>query len=208
MRIEQNNKGQDYVVGDIHGHWDLLFNKLKEIGFDKKTDRLFSVGDLIDRGPNSLDCLSLIFEPWFFSVRGNHEQMMFDSLQGSDPQTTQLWMMNGGSWIVNSDIEFVREVSKQAEEKMPVWMEVETVSGLIGIVHAEPPIYWSQIEEANIQDLIWSRHKIKHMDGSLIHDIHKVYVGHTPMNEPETLGNTHYIDTGAFHTGTLTIEKM
>lgn len=208
MSVAKNENGQDYVVGDIHGHWDLLFAKLKDIGFDKESDRLFSVGDLIDRGPNSLDCLSLIFEPWFFAVRGNHEQMMFDSLQGNDSQMTQLWMMNGGTWIVGSDVKFLREVSKQAEEKMPVWMEVESEKGLIGIVHAEPPIYWSQIEEANVQELIWSRHKIHGMDESPIHDIHKVYVGHTPMNEPKTLGNTRYIDTGAFHTGILTIEKM
>ena len=52
-RFELNNKGRDYVVGDIHGCFSLLSKELYEIGFDEKTDRLFSVGDLVDRGTES-----------------------------------------------------------------------------------------------------------------------------------------------------------
>ncbi|MGL9724118.1 metallophosphoesterase [Sodalis sp. (in: enterobacteria)] len=33
------------------------------------------LGDLIDRGPQSEACLPLLENPWFRSVRGNHEQM-------------------------------------------------------------------------------------------------------------------------------------
>jgi serine/threonine protein phosphatase 1 len=56
-KFELNEKGRDFVVGDIHGCFDLLSNNLKEIGFDESVDRLFSVGDLVDRGKQSEDCI-------------------------------------------------------------------------------------------------------------------------------------------------------
>jgi serine/threonine protein phosphatase 1 len=77
-KLPANTLGKDYVVGDLHGCYDLLEQLLNEVGFDKTRDRLFSVGDLIDRGPNSLRCLQLLAEPWFYAVRGNHELMMLD----------------------------------------------------------------------------------------------------------------------------------
>ena len=208
MKIKQNKAGRDFIVGDIHGHLALLQSELEIVGFDKSKDRLFSVGDLIDRGPNSLDCLSLIFEPWFFAVRGNHEQMMFDSLNGDSYQTHELWMINGGAWMDVVGIDFLREVSKQAEAIMPVWMELETEAGIVGIVHAEPPSDWADIEKINAQNLIWSRTKIEQEDRSMISGVLKVYVGHTPVPEPINYGNTRYIDTGAFHTRNLTIEQI
>ena len=64
-----------WVVGDLHGcrrELDLLLEQHK---FDPQQDLLISVGDIIDRGPDSLGCLALLQEPWFRCVRGNHEEM-------------------------------------------------------------------------------------------------------------------------------------
>jgi serine/threonine protein phosphatase 1 len=208
MRHPKNTEGRDFIVGDIHGHLALFQSELEIIEFDKKKDRLFSVGDLIDRGPDSLQCLGLIFEPWFFAVRGNHEQMMFDALQGNDGRMLELWMVNGGSWMNIVDAELLRSVSERAESLMPVWIELETDAGIVGIVHAEPPSDWADIEKINTQNLIWSRCKIEQEDRSMVSGVLKVYVGHTPVAEPINYGNTRYIDTGAFHTRNLTIELI
>lgn len=51
--FEINEVGKDFIVGDIHGCLDQLKFQLSVTGFDKSKDRLFSVGDLIDRGPDS-----------------------------------------------------------------------------------------------------------------------------------------------------------
>ena len=69
----RNENGRDFVVSDIHGCYDTLMVELAQIDFDQHKDRLFSVGDLVDRGPDSLKCLKLIEEPWFHPVIGNHE---------------------------------------------------------------------------------------------------------------------------------------
>lgn len=95
-RFEKNTNGTDYVIGDLHGCYDLLMDKLKEISFDKSRDRLFSVGDLIDRGPKSLECLGLVYEPWFHAVRGNHEDMAVECM--SAPGLMPHWYENGGTW--------------------------------------------------------------------------------------------------------------
>ncbi|MBK8993858.1 MAG: metallophosphoesterase [Gammaproteobacteria bacterium] len=71
-----NRRGRDFVVGDLHGYLGALQDALARAGFDPGCDRLFSTGDLIDRGPDSPGCAALLGEPWFYAVRGNHEDML------------------------------------------------------------------------------------------------------------------------------------
>ena len=75
MRFPQNTQGRDFAVGDIHGCFNRLQGVLDEMGFDPAKDRLFSVGDLVDRGPDCDQVLDWITRPWFHAVRGNHEDM-------------------------------------------------------------------------------------------------------------------------------------
>src|SRR3546814_1255791 len=55
--LPSNDIGRDFIVGDLHGCLDLLQAELTRIEFDRSKDRLFSVGDLVDRGPDSMGCL-------------------------------------------------------------------------------------------------------------------------------------------------------
>jgi serine/threonine protein phosphatase 1 len=64
-----NKNGKDFVVGDIHGRFDELMKTLGEVGLNFSKDRLFSVGDLIDRGVQYREVIQLLSEPWFFSLR-------------------------------------------------------------------------------------------------------------------------------------------
>ena len=50
--IERNRRGRDFVVGDIHGHFETMRHALAELKIDER-DRVFSLGDLVDRGPDS-----------------------------------------------------------------------------------------------------------------------------------------------------------
>lgn len=64
--------GDVYVIGDVHGYSD----KLKELlDMIPKNASIYSVGDLIDRGPNSVDTVFTLFnDPRFRGmVMGNHE---------------------------------------------------------------------------------------------------------------------------------------
>ncbi|MCF7983471.1 MAG: symmetrical bis(5'-nucleosyl)-tetraphosphatase [Thiohalocapsa sp.] len=46
-----------YAIGDIQGCYDEFRQLLDRIGFDPLTDKLWSVGDLVNRGPDSLSVL-------------------------------------------------------------------------------------------------------------------------------------------------------
>ena len=46
-----------YAIGDIHGEYDLFLELLEH--FDSNTQQLVLLGDLLDRGPNSKQCLLL-----------------------------------------------------------------------------------------------------------------------------------------------------
>ena len=56
-RFSANKAGRDFFVGDIHGCFGLLEKTMEEHGFDETRDRIFSVGDLVDRGDRSEDAI-------------------------------------------------------------------------------------------------------------------------------------------------------
>lgn len=64
-----------YAVGDIQGCYDQLMRLLDKINFDPTEDRLLSVGDLINRGPQSLETLRFAksLGKAFTMVLGNHD---------------------------------------------------------------------------------------------------------------------------------------
>jgi serine/threonine protein phosphatase 1 len=202
--MKANLVGRDFVMGDLHGHWDLLQTSLKDLHFDKSVDRLFSTGDLIDRGPESAKCLDLIYENWFFSVRGNHEDMMIKALLNRDEAMATCWYMNGGMWSFEEDPALLEAVARDAASKMPLYLQV----GDFGIVHAEPPKDWEQVGVQAEETTLWGRDILSAGVGFEIENISKVYVGHTPVKTPRQLGNIMFIDTGAFHTGKLTILEI
>ncbi len=64
-----------YAVGDIQGCYTELLQLLEKIRFDRAADRLWLVGDLVNRGPGSLEVLRLIKSMGnsAITVLGNHD---------------------------------------------------------------------------------------------------------------------------------------
>lgn len=96
-----NAQGKDYLVGDLHGCIEPLLRALEKANFNPNKDRLFSVGDLVDRGPQSAEVLGLLEKPWFYAVLGNHEGMLLTwaGLRDSDYHTASDFFRNGGDWV-------------------------------------------------------------------------------------------------------------
>ena len=70
-----------YIMSDIHGHYTEFIEMLKKINFDK-TDTLYIIGDIIDRGTENLKILDFIIENNnIHLLMGNHEDMLLHAYQ-------------------------------------------------------------------------------------------------------------------------------
>lgn len=83
-----------FVVGDIHGRCAQLLNLLDMLPRDPQSDTLVFLGDLIDRGADAPGCVDHILKlrrenpEQVICLRGNHEQMLLDFLDGH----TSMWL--------------------------------------------------------------------------------------------------------------------
>lgn len=216
-RFEKNTSGRDLIVGDIHGCFTKLQKALADIGFSpEKGDRLFSVGDLVDRGPESDQAIEWLRRPWFHAVQGNHEDMAIRWPNGNmDPGN---YAANGGGWNIGNPPELRIEIA-EAFRALPIAMEIETAEGTVGVIHAGCPVpSWTDLTRALdkpdtltrgelgalIDACMWSRDRIHSLDDSLVEGVRAVVVGHTPMDRMTSLGNTIFIDTAAWVQGGIT----
>ena len=221
--VPQNEFGRDFVVGDIHGMFPALQSALQTLEFRDGSDRLFSVGDLMDRGPCSSAANRWIREcPWFHAVRGNHDQMLLDASLGPDElraDVLELWLCyNGGEWWLQTD-EPLRNQLIAAVAGLPLAAEIECECGRVGIVHADvpPDRDWSGFLDAlrlgvreDVAYALWSRSRLGGyrsgvicVNNLAIPGINLAVSGHVPLNAPIHAANRWWIDTGAAYWGRL-----
>jgi len=208
VTVMPNTLGRDFVLGDLHGMTGQLFDAMKEVVFDPAIDRIFSVGDLIDRGPNSLDAAALLLEPWFYCVRGNHEQMAIDAIKDQDDVT---WHLNGGEWSKDIPYGMLLELRDMLLTTPYAITLLRPDGRSVGIVHAEwGGDDWSEIGQAvmnpkKVNQMLWGRdiyrEKVVNIDPTAAVTIH----GHTPVGRPTKLGTALFIDTAAVYGGTITL---
>lgn len=223
LRLPANRLGRDFVVGDLHGCPTPLYRLLHKVKFDHETDRLISVGDLIDRGPSSVDTLRLLRQPWFYAVIGNHEAMLQSYLgtahwkehRGPD------FLHNGGNWILgvppHSDV--IPEI-RELVSWLPLVIEVGEGAARYRVVHAEIPSRVLSDGEIAEPDLVWCRDSVvwsrsavsqaaKHLSavkGFRLADAGQHSVestltisGHSVVDRPVYFRNQLFIDTGSYY---------
>jgi serine/threonine protein phosphatase 1 len=201
-----NVKGLDFVVGDIHGMYSNLEEKLEEIGFNKETDRLFSVGDLVDRGPESAQALEYLKKDWFCPLRGNHDEFILRSYYKEDGFNNNRWAdeLHGGSWWFDLSDSDQKDFA-EAMSEVPLAMELKTNKGLVGFVHANVPFSmdWNKIKhlietDEEIQHYIqWNRDRAYGEKEEDVDGVYKMYMGHTVFPEVTNKGNVVFVDTGS-----------
>lgn len=86
------------AISDIHGELELFDELLQKAEYDDAKDGLILLGDYGDRGPDSKGVLERVIrlkKRGAVVLRGNHDQMMLDAVNG-EPGAKQIWARNGG----------------------------------------------------------------------------------------------------------------
>ena len=123
-----------YVIGDVQGCFEELLDLTKLIKFSSINDRLIFAGDLVNRGPQSLEVLDFCLKNKnaVSGVLGNHDFYLLYLLQhgGEDSSLNK---------IINSS---------NAEEyfnwlsALPLVKNIEIKNNIFWIVHAGIPPFW------------------------------------------------------------------
>lgn len=220
LSFEKNSTGIDYVLGDIHGRFDLVYESLKEVKFDANNDRLFCVGDLIDRGPYSKHVVDFLNLPFVHAIKGNHEDMLLDYFEtypeATDEDFYHVGLRNGMTWFLDNTKEQRQEIL-DCLYNLPLVIEIESNRGLIGLVHADVPknLSWSEFKQEIINDnevvietALWGRNRLLNELEQDIVGLGRLYVGHTVQEQIKKLGNVVALDTGAVFDRHLTMVNV
>lgn len=216
-----------FVVGDIHGRYDAFIRLLESADYDPENDIVYSVGDIIDRGPKSVETLEFFNQKNTYAIRGNHEVMAISD------EWLMVWLSNGGPATLNSLKLHNYTESWLAEQIQPLPYVIDVGENdedhSFRIVHASLPLKWSEEEFQLIMDrakdendtllaeILWSRtdigQAVKNVDNQkpkmmgIVTTINRsgrnVFAGHTPINNVMKIGDTTYIDT--WRSGTLSM---
>ncbi len=211
-----------YVIGDIHGCAKLLaqlYEQFAWIDAQRPVERTAEIvlGDFIDRGADSKKVIDMLIRRsehrTVVALRGNHEQLMLDTLQS--PQRLPIWLRLGGLETLrsygivpsvpldaNNLIDTIRRANAAIPKKHLDFLgNLRTIVriGDLTFVHAglRPG---TPIDQQLELDLMQIREPfLSHPDmfeGYVVH-------GHTPVEKADIRPNRLNLDTGAYATGLL-----
>lgn len=223
--LEENTKGTDYVVGDLHGERGLLDRLLACVRFDASCDRLISVGDFVDRGPTSEACAELLFERWVHAVLGNHEDMLAQACHeildtGYGGEATLTHWDNGGAWFAQHLVPETADAWRPDEWGMRLLARIDTLPlalvvgrsmpSRFNVVHAELPQDATDAlldggafspDAFERKQMIWGRTLMTATAPlpQFRQGLSSTYCGHSPDSDIRLRHSHICIDTGAFY---------
>jgi len=188
------------AIGDIHGCSQSLIALWKKLETYSDSTFIF-IGDYIDRGPDSKGVVDFLLnaqeERDCIFLRGNHEQMLLDSLQSKRDYN---WLLNGGDTTLQSynadGAEQIPEDHTELYRSTELFYETEEDF----FVHAGVPPYQpikKSIESDEFYDFfLWGR---DHIDSFETPWEKTVVFGHTPRPQPIQKKKMIGIDTGCVY---------
>lgn len=227
--MEQRNQMAFDIVGDVHGCASELMDLMHRMGYVRSEDRgyyhpdsrtLVFVGDLVDRGPDSMAvldiALTMVETGEALWVEGNHDNKFFRWLKGNPVKAA-----NGLPGTIEAFTSAPKSVQKTRRQRIRRCLEQKMIhpyvildEGRLVVSHAGIKadmigkyssavrafcLYGDVDREALKGGVLIRRDWADDYDG----DAFVVY-GHTVVPEPLAKNNTINIDTGCCFGGSLT----
>ena len=185
------------AIGDIHGCDTALTVLLNAIA-PARHDTIVTLGDVIDRGPNSAGVLELLLDLMsrcrLVPLIGNHELMMFSGL--NNRREFDFWLQCGGSATMQSYGGDVRNIPQSHLSFLGHCLRhFETENHFF--VHANYD--WQLPFDQQVDDVLFWQHIFEeipppHVSGKT------AIIGHTPQSDGtvRNMGHAVIIDTGCY----------
>lgn len=208
------------IIGDIHGCLTEFKQLTEKLGYDweqgipihKQGRKLAFVGDLTDRGPESLKVVEIIWElavirEAAYYVPGNHCNKLYRFFQGNKVQITHGLETTVAEYhdLNKSQQKEIRQKFIELYEHAPLYQQLD--QGKLVIAHAGIKQEYIGKENSKVKTFVLYGDITgeKHPDGSPVRlDWAKHYsgeacivYGHTPVIDVRIINNTFNIDTGA-----------
>lgn len=190
-----------YVIGDIHGCYDEFIELTKQIGITDN-DLIISLGDIVDRGPKSVELFA------YFKSRknslvlmGNHERKHLNGILSYSQEIVKVQFQDK----YNEFLDWLKTLSYFYETESAI------------IVHAffeHDKKLHEQKEEVLAGTTSGSRYlETKYEEGKYWSDFYQgekpiIYGHHVVGEKPKIENKTYGIDTGACHAGMLTAIEL
>jgi serine/threonine protein phosphatase 1 len=191
------------IIGDVHGCFRTMQALLKKLPDDK----IYFVGDLVDRGPRSNKVIEFLMKhPEMQSVKGNHEEWMYNTIESPRFSEVVSWThpRNGGAATLKSYgwkpsesfVKYVDEKHLEFINNLPEHIE----DGDLFISHSSYCGFdWGNAEDLTDRDkgrsLLWHRGEPRKLSKHGKEYFH--VFGHTPTPKPIITDFYANIDTGA-----------
>lgn len=212
-----------FATADLHGQHK-QWNKIQD--FCSDNDKIYVLGDCIDRSPQGFETLkSVLADPRVTLLRGNHEQLMMDTLieerdQGYSDYWAYVWYSNGGEFTYNAWLQDGRDFGWITRlHKLPLWEKYTNQEGKeILLSHSgRPPKHGFDMDSLMQKSILWDR---EHLREARWHRAeNEIFVhGHSPVllfapaSEPAPYwyceGHKCNIDAGSYMTGEICLLNL
>ncbi|WP_338760402.1 metallophosphoesterase [Bernardetia sp. ABR2-2B] len=185
------NTGRRFAISDIHGCGKTFIYLIEEILKLTKDDQLFILGDLIDRGKNSILLLDYIIEKQkegfqILVLLGNHEQMLFDFYEDNLQQISKKTLShNHLEELINKDKK-IKDKYAQFFNEMLFYIELENCL----LVHAGFDVNYEPLNGENLFTNAYAMLWVRKFKGNLYKTNQKPVVhGHVVHNLEEIREN-------------------
>lgn len=215
LQKQKIEKKDYYIISDVHGNYEALVELVDIWRLKHKDSQLLFIGDIIDRGERSYDCLmyvlALVEQENAIYLKGNHEELFVDWAKGKDFSHHYLYYKIGGLYLVESLYNKISKEHqrKQKEDKDFIFNKTEMVrkeiennytaliktldklpfyhkSNHFLFVHAGVSPDTVYAEDIKEDDALWIRNEFYESNDLALEQEHIVF-GHTP---------THYMGNG------------
>lgn len=130
------------IIADIAGQYKALVQLVQKM----PEGEVISLGDMVDRGPDSQRVLDFFMKEGRRAVLGNHEHIMVDNLTNGGFYDPIVWIKNGGKMTLQSFPKYGEVPQKYIDwiNQLPKYLEIDDC-----LISHSFPMYYDAVEDFN-----------------------------------------------------------